>query len=253
MTATAAAPSPADRLARARSLLAGAEARLGVVRDLAVIPGGAQGAPSEPHLPASRTLPVDDAVGALLPGRALARGTVTAVEGSTSLVLALLARASREGSWAAVIGMPDVGVAAAAGRGVELARLALIPHPGAEAATAAGACVDGMDLVVLGPRLALSDADRRRLAARARERGAALVSAGPWEGAHVRLRVTASRWEGLGAGEGRLRERTLVVARSGRRLGAPDTVEVALDSDPTLSAARYPGRARQAQARLRLA
>ena len=184
----------------------------------------------------------------LLPGGTLRRGTVVAVEGATSLVLALIARASREGSWSAIVGMPQVGVVAAARRGVDLARLALVPHPGAEAATVVGACVDGMDLVVLGPRLALSDADRRRLAARARERGTVLVSAGPWPGAHVALAVRTTRWSGLGAGDGRLRSRSLTVARSGRHLGAPDAVTVVLDDD----AAAFPGREAQARRGLRL-
>jgi hypothetical protein len=207
-------------------------------------------------------LSVDGAVSGLLPGQALRRGTAVAVEGSTSLLLALVARASQEGSWTAIVGMPEVGVVAAATRGIDLARLALVPHPGAEAAVAAGACIDGMDAVILGPRLALSDADRRRLVARARERGAVLLSAGPWTGAHVSLRVVGSTWTGLGAGDGRLRGRTLTIARSGRHLGAGDQREVTLDADNGLpraagpaptAAQRYPGRARQTQRSLRLA
>ncbi len=261
-----ATPSASARVERARALLAGAEARLGVVRDFAVLPGGAQGAsPGPASVPPARLLPVDSAVAGLLPGEALRRGTVVAVEGSTSLLLALVARASREGGWTAIVGMPEVGMVAAAGRGIDLARLALVPHPGAEAAVAAGACLDGMDAVLLGPRLALSDADRRRLVARARERGAVLLSAGPWTGAHVSLRVARSSWTGLGAGDGRLRARTLTVARSGRHLGAGDQRDVTLDVDAGLpqraagpapavgSASRYPGRARQTQRSLRLA
>ena len=256
---TAALPEAVpDRLERARTLLAGAEARMGVVRDFAVIPGGAQGAsPGPASVPPARVLPVADAVAGLLPGGALRRGTVVAIEGSTSLLLALVARASQEGSWVAMLGMPQVGVVAAARRGIELSRLALVPHPGVEAATAAGACIDGMDVVVLGPRLALSDADRRRLVARARERGTVLLSAGAWTGAHVSLRVQSTSWQGLGAGDGRLRSRTLTVARSGRHLGGTDQMEVDLDVDPglprTSTGVRYPGRARQAERVARLA
>ena len=260
---TAPATSPAEeaaieRLALVRGLLAGAEGRLGIVREAAVLgeafgdaPGGRSSSPQTlaPSVPAARTLPVSDDVAPLLPGRVLRRGTVVAVEGSTSLVLALIARASREGSWAAIVGMPQVGVVAAARRGIDLSRLALVPHPGAEAATVVGACIDGMDVVVLGPRLAIGDQDRRRLAARARERGTVLVSAGPWTGAHVALTVTRASWSGLGAGDGRLRSRSLAVARSGRHLGAGDQVEVVLDAD---DAAIFPGRVAQARRGLRL-
>ena len=263
---TAPATSPAEeaaleRLALVRGLLAGAEGRLGIVREVSVRgeasgdgssspnPSSLQSSSRPSSVPVARALPVSDDVASLLPARVLRRGTVVSVEGSTSLVLALIARASREGSWAAIVGMPQVGVVAAARRGIDLSRLALVPHPGAEAATVVGACIDGMDVVVLGPRLALGDVDRRRLAARARERGAVLVSAGPWTGAHVALTVTRTSWSGLGAGDGRLRSRSLVVARSGRHLGGGDEVEVVLDTD---DAAIFPGRVAQARRGLRL-
>ncbi len=246
-----------ERLALVRGLLAGTEGRLGIVREVSMAGEGSSFTqPSSPHpssptssAPAARALPVSDDVAPLLPGRVLRRGTVVAAEGSTSLVLALIARASREGSWTAIVGMPQVGVVAAARRGIDLSRLALVPHPGAEAATVVGACIDGMDVVVLGPRLALGDPDRRRLAARARERGTVLVSAGPWTGAHVALTVTRTSWSGLGAGDGRLRSRSLAVARSGRHLGAGDEATVVLDAD---AAAIFPGREAQARRGLRL-
>jgi hypothetical protein len=130
-----------------------------------------------------------------------------------------------------MIGMPQVGVIAAARRGIDLAHLALIPYPGTQAATAAGACVDGMDVVVMGENLALSHADRRRLVTRARERGAVLVVAGAWEGAHTVLTVEDHRWIGLGAGDGRLRERELIVAVGGRSHGRTRRVSLMLDAD----------------------
>jgi hypothetical protein len=133
-----------------------------------------------------------------------------------------------------MIGMPSVGVVAAARRGIELERLALVPHPGAQAPAVAGACVDGMDVVVLGPRLALADSDRRRLAARARERGAVLISAGPWGGAHVGLTVLRSTWSGLGAGDGRLRARDMLVEVTSRAGGQARRVALTLDADVML-------------------
>lgn len=203
-----------QRLERARLALAAVQTRVGTSRD---------------HWD-SPALPLASSLAEVLP-LGLKRGQVIAVQGSTSLVLALVAEASREGSWTAVIGLPQVGVVAAARRGIELERLALIPHPGAQAPAVAGACVDGMDVVVLGPRLAMSDADRRRLAARARERGGVIISAGSWSGAHVNIAVESARWSGLGAGDGRLRARDMVVAVSSRAGGQVRRVVLTLDAE----------------------
>src|SRR4051794_37258553 len=77
-----------------------------------------------------RTLPVVPELGALLPGHGLRRGSTVAVTagrsataaGGTSLLLALLAEASRKGSWCAVVGVPSLGAIAAAESGVALDR-----------------------------------------------------------------------------------------------------------------------------------
>ena len=207
--------SQAQRLSRARAALKEVETRIGAGRP----------AWDRPVFPLAPELE------RLLP-EGLRRGQVLSVTGATSLMLALASRASAAGSWTAAIGMPTVGVVAAARRGIELSRLALIPHPGAQAVEAAGACVDGVDVVLLGERLALSDADRRRLAARAKERGSLIVAAGVWPGAHVDLVVERAVWSGLGAGDGRLRARELTVAVSGRGRGGVRREQIVLDSDP---------------------
>lgn len=202
------------RLAAARAALSAVESRMGADRKATEGPA----------------LAVDDALAPVLP-RGLPRGQVVAVEGSTSLMLALASQASREGAWATIVGMPNVGVLAASRRGMDLARLALVPYPGAQAPATLGACLDGMDIVMVGQGVALSDADRRRLAARARERGCVMVVVGPWPGAHVALTVERVRWRGLGAGEGRLRERDVTVAIAGRSAGSTSRVVVTLDVD----------------------
>src|ERR1051325_2751052 len=84
-----------------------------------------------------RTLPVTPELSSLLPGHGLRRGSTVAVAagpsapaaGGTSLLLALLSEASRQGSWCAVVGVPSLGAIAAAESGVALDRLALVPDP----------------------------------------------------------------------------------------------------------------------------
>jgi hypothetical protein len=157
----------------------------------------------------------------LLPNGALRRGSTITVQGSTALALALLARATAEGSWAGVVGAPHLGLVAAAELGVALDRLALVPAPGGQWATIAAALLDAVDLVLVEPTARVRPADARRLATRARERGAVLVPIGAWsEGADVRLGVAASRWEGLGDGHGHLRARQVDVVAQGRGAAA---------------------------------
>ena len=50
------------------------------------------------------------------------RGATVAVTGSTSLLIAVLAGAMREGAWAAVVGMPAIGALAAQEYGIDLSR-----------------------------------------------------------------------------------------------------------------------------------
>lgn len=218
-------PSAAQqqRLAAARSALQGAHARWGVTRE------ATQAAP---------TLPLSSSLSSLLPA-GLVRGQIIRVTGSTSLMLEMVAEGSRAGSWAAVIGMPAVGAVAAARRGIELARVALVSHPGAQAAAVAGACVDGMDVVLVGDAVALSDGDRRRLAARAKERGSVIVTSGRWPGAHTSLTVERTDWSGLGAGDGRLRQREVTVAIAGRRQAATRRVRVLLDNEFSWVSSRH--------------
>ncbi|MGF0116639.1 hypothetical protein ACQFYA_09970 [Promicromonospora sp. Marseille-Q5078] len=216
--APAPAPGPAPgsvpvpgRAAAARAALRAAEQRTG------------RGSPE----PDGRLLPVHPGLAALLPGGGLAAGTVLAVRGSTTLLLALLAEASRSGAWVALVGAPAVGMLAAADAGIALGRTVLVPAPGPDAPAAVAALLDGMDVVVVGPGATLLDADRRRLAARARERGAVLVAQAAWQGAHVTLDARGGTWSGVDHGAGWLRRRTLRVRRAGRGAAArPVDIEV---------------------------
>jgi hypothetical protein len=176
-------------------------------------------------LAAERMLPVLPALRSLMPdAEGLRRGTTVSVgggsgTGATSLAMALLAGAVRDGSWAAVAGLPTMGLAAAAGFGVALQRLVLVAEPPAATwATVVATLVDAFDLVLARTPGRVRTGDARRLAARARERGSVLiVLADSWEGAELRLTVVDAVWEGLEAGHGHLRARRVTVETGGRR------------------------------------
>ena len=167
----------------------------------------------------SGVVDLDDAprpLGAILDDGRLPRGAASVVAGSTSLLLALLATSQGTSDWLAVVGAPDLGMLAAADGGVALDRVALVPHAGDDPAGVVAALLDGMTYVVVGPDAWLTASQRRRLLARARERGSGLVAVSAWEHAAVRLDVVAHRWSGTGAGDGYLRRCELDVARTAR-------------------------------------
>jgi hypothetical protein len=181
---------------------------VGVASDLAKVPSGRV-----------RMLPVHTDLSGLFPWGGLRRGCTVSVHGSTSLLLALLVEATAGDSWAAVVGMPDLGVLAAAELGVAVDRLALVRHPGAELPAVIAALLDGMDLVVTA-RARVTDAQVRRLSARARHRGAVLLTVGAWPGADIELHCTSSRWEGIEHGAGHLTCREVTVRARGRGAAA---------------------------------
>lgn len=160
--------------------------------------------------------PVAEPLAALLPSGGLRRGSVIAVHGSLSLLLALLAAATAQGAWAAVVGVGDLGVLAAAEAGVVVRRLALVPRPGPDPAPVAAALLDGIGLVALAGADRIPAGARRSLAARARQRGSVLLPLGRWPGADVELGCRTEAWHGTDDGHGRLRSREVVVRAMGR-------------------------------------
>lgn len=177
-----------------------------------------------------RVLPVVPALAGLLPDTGLRRGSTVAVHGGTSLLLALLAAATEAGSWAAVVGMPSLGIAAAAEYGVDVTRLALVPRPGVELPAVVAALLDGVDLVVVQPET-VPAAVARRLSARARHRGAVLLSSGAWPAADVELSCRRSPWSGPSSGYGHLQSRQVQVRSHGRGAAArPQTATLHLPS-----------------------
>ncbi len=170
-------------------------------------------------------LPVLPGLDTVVPG-GLRRGSTVAVDGSVSLLLALLGAASADGAWCALVGMPTISAEAALEYGVELSRLAFVPQPragwvGTGWTTAVGALLDAVDVVVARPPARVVPGDVRRLAARVRTREAVFVpfAAPDWPQADVRLRATGlpdGGWDGIGQGYGRLRRRRLRVEATGR-------------------------------------
>lgn len=179
-------------------------------------------------LAAERMLPVPPPFVPILPGGGLRRGSVVGLTGpgSTSLTMALLAEASRSGSWVVAVGLPHLGLAASAELGFDLERLVLVtrPEPARWAAVAA-ALLDAFEVVLVQPTHAVRPADARRLEARARDRGAVLVQSGgradAWPHASdLSLTVTGAVWQGLADGHGRLHRRRVTVEVQGRRQAA---------------------------------
>jgi hypothetical protein len=168
-----------------------------------------------------QTLPLAPELRSLFPQGELRRGSTIALSpGSTSLLFTLLAEASTAGSWCAVVGLPRLGLVAAAEAGLALERLALIPTPGPDWASVVAALVEGVDIVVLATPGAVGAQLAGRLTARARQRGAVLVSVGQWPGADLVLTATEVTWHGLGQGRGRLRSQDMQVRASGRGAAA---------------------------------
>lgn len=178
---------------------------------------------------AGRVLPTRTELATVLPWPGLRRGSTVAVHSSVSLLFALLAEATADGSWAAVVGLSGISLVAAAETGVQLARLAVVPDPGPDAPEVIAALLDGLDLVAVGGPSGLAEQDARRLSARARDRGSVLLPFGAWPGAEVRLDCTDARWRGIGDGHGHLRERSVALRSSGRGAASrPRTCRVLL-------------------------
>jgi hypothetical protein len=180
-------------------------------------------------LAGDQVLPVPGELGELIP--ALRRGSVVAVggetgAGATTVALGLAAAATTAGEWAVAVEVESarfglLGGLAAAEAGVALDRFAVARRvPPTRWATVVAALLDGIGLVLAEVPAHARAVDARRLAARARERGAVLVGVGAWPAeAALRLWADGTAWPGLGLGAGLLSARELRVRVEGH--GAP--------------------------------
>jgi hypothetical protein len=157
-------------------------------------------APPAAIRPPRTILPATPDIAALLPHGGLA--TVTAItasrRGATSLLWRLLAGPTRAGAWCALVGMPGRYPLAATAAGADLDRLAFIDAAGPRIADAAGALAEGVAAMVI-PSDGLTPAQARRLTARARKGGTAIVwwETRPVAGPDARLDVSRVQWRGL--------------------------------------------------------
>jgi hypothetical protein len=178
-------------------------------------------------------LPTAPALQPLFPEGALRRGSTVGINGigATSVAFALLAAPNATGTWCAAVGLHSLGLQAAAGAGIALERFALVPDPGTDWPAITAALLDAFAVVMVRPPTRPAATAQRRLAARVRERGRALlvVSDGSWGGWSFDVSLTgiAGVWEGLGWGAGHLRSRQLQIRAEGRRLsGHPRSTSV---------------------------
>lgn len=178
-------------------------------------------------------LPLEPAFSSLLPEEGLQTGTTYTVSPSPSLVLALLAAASRKGHWCAVVGMPTLGVEAAAAFGIELPRMILVPEPGDRWLAVTSALAEVVPLIAVQPGGRARDADVSRLSARLRDRGSTLLitestASGAWPQSEGSIRLHDQHWLGVGEGWGLIEGSTATVSARTRHSPLSSSVRVRL-------------------------
>ena len=133
--------------------------------------------------------------------------------------------------WVAAVGVASIGIVAAAEAGLALDHLVFLAAPTTVWGTVAIAAVDAFDVIVLSVPARPRPAEVRRLAGRARERGATVIAVGPgaaaW-GGEARLTTSAVAWSGLGDGHGALASCRVSIELDGRGAVQPRQVELVL-------------------------
>ncbi|MFJ6652878.1 hypothetical protein ACIQLJ_08805 [Microbacterium sp. NPDC091313] len=162
-------------------------------------------------------LPTHPAFAGLLPGGGLKPGAAYSLAPSASLLLALMARPSQDGTWCGAVGMPDLGAEAAERYGLDLDRLVFIPDPGSRWLAVTATVAEVLPVVAVRPPTRVSDAEVSRLASRLRDRGTVLLVQGAWPQAEAVIEVADPRWSGLGDGHGYLAGRELTVSVTSKR------------------------------------
>ena len=192
---TTRAPAEAqNRLDRARLALRLAEERTGL-RDSAAltVQRALSSASTSALLSTSADSPQAGSSASPAPPAALSAcqdSGVLTLCGSTTLLLAALALRQGATGWCGIIGGDELGWCAATEVGLDLNRVLTVPTSlldDASTPTVTAALLDGVDVLLIGAPVAerLRPQHRRRLLARARERGRLILTPARWEGARI--------------------------------------------------------------------
>lgn len=189
---TALVPSGArDRLVQARLALRLAEERTGL-RDAAAleVQRAVSSAPTSPSMSAASAAAGSSQTASLMALTAAQDSGALSLQGSATLLLAALALRQGSAGWCAAVGADEVGWCAAVEVGLDLDRVLTVPASALDDAsipTVVSTLLDGVDalLITAGPAFRLRPRDRATLTARARDRGALILSPIPWEGARL--------------------------------------------------------------------
>ncbi|MCC8930486.1 hypothetical protein [Rhodococcus sp. I2R] len=165
-----------------------------------------------------RTMPVPPPLAALLPRRALARGTAVTVTGAGSMLIALVAEASAAGHHVALIGQPRLSLLAVHEHGGDLAKVHLVDPGAGDPLDAASICLDGLDLVVTTVHgRDVPPTRARALLARNRRHASILVlTDGHMPGTDLTIASTVAGYGGIEQGRGRIKSITLETTVHGR-------------------------------------
>ena len=191
VSATRAPAEAQNRLDRARLALRLAEERTGL-RDSAAltVQRALSSASSSALLGASADSPQAGSSASPAPPTVLSAcqdSGVLTLHGSATLLLAALALRQGATGWCGVIGGDELGWCTATEVGLDLNRVLTIPAPlldDVSTLTVTSTLLDGVDTLLIGATIAegLRPQHRRRLLARARERGCLILTPAPWEG-----------------------------------------------------------------------
>ena len=194
VSATRAPAEAQNRLDRARLALRLAEERTGL-RDSAAltVQRALSSASSSALLGASADSPQAGSSASPAPPTVLSAcqdSGVLTLHGSATLLLAALALRQGATGWCGVIGGDELGWCTATEVGLDLNRVLSVPAStldDASALTVASTLLDGVDALLIGASATerLRPQHRRRLLARARERGRLILTPAPWEGART--------------------------------------------------------------------
>ncbi|MGU3292138.1 hypothetical protein [Williamsia sp. M5A3_1d] len=176
-------------------------------------------------------LPIPAPLAQIMPGGGLARGSVVAVDGARSVLVAIIAEITASGGYVAVIGLPHLSLHAVQEMGGDLSHVAVVAgqdNPVFDPVEVAAVLLDGLDLVVVGlGGVSVPPSRARAVMARARAKGSTLmVTDGRWSGVQATLTAQVADYRHLpfrASGHGRISGLSLSVQARGRGTRVTET------------------------------